>query len=48
MHPDDYERLLGEKYEISGLPLATGKSSLIEFLEGWKVFPLYSFRQGFC
>ena len=48
LRPEDYKRLLGEKYEISGLPMATGKDALTEFVDGWDVVPLYSFRQGFC
>ena len=48
VRPEDYQRLLGEKYEISGLPMSTGKDVLIEFVDGWNIIPLYSFRQGFC
>ena len=46
LHPDDSERLLGKRWEISGLPLSMGRAALIEFLDTWRVSPEHTFRQG--
>ena len=46
LHPDDSERLLGKRWEISGLPLSMGRAALIESLDTWRVSPEYTFRQG--
>ena len=46
LHPHDSERLLGKRWEISGLPLSMGRIALMEFLDTWRVSPEYTFRQG--
>ena len=46
LHPHDSERLLGKRWEISGLPLSMGRIALMEFLDTWRVPPEYTFRQG--
>ena len=46
IYPNDSEKLLGKRWEISGLPLSMGGPALIEFLDGWRVSPEYTFRQG--
>ena len=38
---------MGKRWEISGLPLAMGKESLLDFVSGWHVTPLHTFKQGF-
>ena len=46
VNPTAVDRFSGEKWEISGLPLDMGEQGLLIFLEGWKVKPVYTFRQG--
>ena len=46
IRPDDAGELLGDKWEVSGLPLSTGKESLIAFLHDWTITPLYTYNQG--
>ena len=45
INPDVAPRVVGEKWEISGLPIGMGEHSLALFLEGWSVTPIYTFRQ---
>ena len=33
VHPNDSERVLGKRLEISGLPFSMGRAALIEFLD---------------
>ena len=47
IQPDNASQFLGKRWEISGLPLAMGKESLQDFVSGWQVTPLHSFRHGF-
>ena len=44
--PNGSERLLGKRWETSGLLLSIGESALIDFLDNWRVFLEYTFRQG--
>ncbi len=46
LRPDDAQKFLGDRWEISGLPVTTGAEAVKEFVEGWAVHPLFSFRQG--
>ena len=46
LYPHDSERLMGKRWEISGLPLSMGRVALVEFLDTWRVTPEYTFRQG--
>ena len=34
VYPNDHEKLIGEKYEVSGLPVSIGKEALLDFLDG--------------
>ena len=47
IQPENSEQFFGKRWEISGLPLAMGKESLQDFLSGWPVTPLHTFRHGF-
>ena len=47
IHPENPEQFIGKKLEISGLPMAMGKQSLLDFLGDWRVCPLHTFRHGF-
>ncbi len=46
LHPNDADRFLGTRWEVSGLPLATSKEALVAFLHPWTVSPEYTYRQG--
>ena len=46
LRPDDAHQFLGDRWEISGLPVTTGAEAVKEFVEGWTVHPLFSFRKG--
>lgn len=46
LRPDDWKGLSGKVWEVSGLPLWTGKAALKDFLQDWEVTPVYTFRQG--
>ena len=48
VRPDDAERFLGSKFEVSGLPLSIGPEGLVAFVAPWSVAPIASFRKGFC
>ena len=47
IQPVDAGQFIGNRWEISGLPLAMGKESLQHFVGGWHVTPLHTFRHGF-
>ncbi len=46
LRPEDAQHFIGDRWEISGLPVTTGKEAVQEFVSGWAVHPLFSFRQG--
>ena len=46
INPGSIEKFKGEKYEVSGLPVGMGEQSLVLFLDGWKMSPIHTFRQG--
>ena len=46
LRPDDAQQFLGDRWEISGLPVTTGAEAVKAFVQGWDVHPLFSFRQG--
>ena len=46
VRPDDSHKLLGSKWEVSGLPLAMSADALGAFLHPWVVHPVYTYRQG--
>ena len=46
VRPGDANKFLGEKWEVSGLPVATSKDALVVFLDPCVVVPEHSFRQG--
>ncbi len=46
LRPDDHNTVTGEKYEVSGLPLASGPDTVKSLLGNWAVTPLHTFRQG--
>ena len=39
VYPNDSERLLSKRWQISGLPLSMGGPALIELLDSWRVSP---------
>ena len=43
----DYNKFLGELWDVSGLPLSWGPAAVTDFLAGWKVIPVKTFRQGY-
>ena len=47
IQPENARQFIGNRWEISGLPLAMGKESLQDFVSGWQVTPLHTFRHGF-
>ena len=47
IQPENSEQFIGKRWEISRLPLAMSKESLQDFLSGWPVTPLHTFRHGF-
>lgn len=46
LRPDDAQLFVGDRWEISGLPVTTGADAVKEFVEDWAVHPLFSFRKG--
>ena len=46
INPEAAPNVIGDKWEVSGLPIGMGEHSLVLFLEGWKVNPIHTFRQG--
>ena len=46
LRPDDAQQFVGDRWEISGLPVTTGADAVKEFVDGWEVHPLFSFRKG--
>ena len=40
-------KFLGELWDVSGLPLSWGPEAVTDFLAGWKVSPVRTFRQGY-
>ena len=46
LRPDDAQQFVGDRWEISGLPVTTGVEAMKEFVDGWEVHPLFTFRQG--
>ena len=46
VNPTAVDRFSGERWEVSGLPLSMGEQGVVLFLDGWKVKPVHSFRQG--
>ncbi len=43
VRPTDFAQFTGKKWEVSGLPLSMGRDSVVEFLEGWEVTPVYTY-----
>ena len=43
--PENY-KFLGELWDVSGLTLSWGPDAVTDFLAGWKVIPVKTFRQG--
>ena len=46
VHPENY-KLLGELRDVSGSPLSWSPDAVTDFLGGWKVIPVKTFRQGY-
>jgi hypothetical protein len=44
--PEDADHFIGERWEVSGLPVTTGEEALKEFLHPWPVHAMYYFREG--
>ena len=47
VQPENYTKFLGELWDVSGLPLSWGPEAVTDFLAGWKVSPVRTFRQGY-
>ena len=47
VQPENYNKFLGELWDVSGLPPSWGPDAVTDFLAGWKVSPLKTFRQGY-
>ena len=47
VQPENYTKFLGELRDVSGLPLSWGPDVVTDFLAGWKVSPVKTFRQGY-
>ena len=43
----NYYKFLGELWDVSGLPLSWGTDAVTDFLAGWKVIPVKTFRHGY-
>ena len=46
LRPSDADHFIGEKWEVAGLPVCTGREALMGFLHDWEFHPLYTFRRG--
>ena len=46
LHPDSHSHLVGDKWEISGLPKGACADAVVAFVTGWNAVPLYSFVRG--
>ena len=47
VQPENYNKFLGELWDVSGLPSSWRPGAVTYFLAGWKVSPVKTFRQGY-
>ena len=45
--PEDHAEFQGEWWDVSGLPLSRSPDAVTDFLAGWKVSPVRTFRHGY-
>ena len=46
LRPEDAEYLMGQQWDISGLPSGTGKLGLLSLMKPWKCTPVYTYKQS--
>ena len=42
--PEDADRLLAQRFEVSGLPVFCGEDAVKTLIPGWKIEPVFTFR----
>ena len=47
VQPEKYTKFLGELWDVSGLPVSWSPDAVTDFLTGWKVCPVKTFRKGY-
>jgi hypothetical protein len=48
IRPDEAERILAAKFEISGLPFSCGAACVQTLIPEWKIQPLFTYKQRFA